>query len=138
LEPLSYLPSDHGYHHERSFILLSPDIRDLLGLCFCEHCLAYAHSAGVDAERVRERVVELVGAVFHSLRNESAESDIDREYLRAECDGGLGRYLDVRQTVVTSLVSAVAEAVRAESHRTRGQFLVGSRATVAYATGDPV
>src|SRR4029077_10447675 len=64
LEALSYMPFDHGYHHERSFIHLSPDVRYLLGLCFCAHCLAYDLAAGVDAERVRARVIDLVGAVF--------------------------------------------------------------------------
>ena len=39
LEALSYMPFDHGYHHERSFVRLSPTLRFLLGVCFCAHCL---------------------------------------------------------------------------------------------------
>ena len=137
LEALSYMPFDHGYHHERSFIRLSPNVRFLLGLCFCADCLAAARGAGVDGERVRERVRTAVGAVFESAARETHELDVEKQRLRDECDGELGRFLDVRQTVVTSLVAEVATAIHAESPDTRVVFLDPSGATLGFATGRP-
>ena len=52
-EALHYLSLEHGYAHERYFVPLSPRVRYLLGLCFCEHCLAAARAAGVDGEAAR-------------------------------------------------------------------------------------
>lgn len=138
LEALSYMPFDHGYHHERSFIHLSPNIRFLLGLCFCAHCLENARSAGVDGERVRRRVTEVIGAVLESARHETAETTIEEQELRAEADGELGRYLDARHHVVTSLVEEVSASVHAESPDTRVLFLDGSGASLGYATGRPI
>jgi hypothetical protein len=137
LEALSYMPFDHGYHHERSFIRLSPNIRYLLGLCFCASCMATARSAGVDAERVRDRVREIVAAIFQSAQHETRETYIEEQWLRSECDGELGRFLDLRQTVVTSLVEEVTAAVHAESPETQVLFLDPSGATLGYSTGRP-
>jgi len=137
LEAASYMPFDHGYHHERSFVPLSPNVRYLLGVCFCDHCLGRARAADVDGERARQRVAELVGAVFESARFETAESDVEESRLRAECDGELGRYLDMRRDVVSSLVGEIAAAVHAESPSTRVVFLDLSGATLGYATGRP-
>ncbi len=137
LEALSYMPFDHGYHHERSFIRLSPTIRYLLGLCFCDACLGAARVAAVDGARVGEYVRGLVSRVFESSQNETWESDVDEVELRAACDGELGQYLDVRRDVVTSLVQEVTAAVHDESPRTRVVFLDPSGATLGYATGRP-
>ena len=41
-ESLHYHGLEHGYAHERYFVPLGPRARYLLGLCFCEHCLAAA------------------------------------------------------------------------------------------------
>jgi hypothetical protein len=57
LEAVHYPSFDHGGHHERSFVPLSPNARFLFGLCFCTHCVATAQAAGVDAERCVLRVV---------------------------------------------------------------------------------
>lgn len=47
-----YLPFDHGYHHERTLIDLSPRIRFLLGMCFCQHCTDAAVDNGIDVSRL--------------------------------------------------------------------------------------
>lgn len=49
-ESLHYHGLEHGFHHERYFIDLGPLGRYLLGLCFCEHCMAAARGSGVDTE----------------------------------------------------------------------------------------
>ncbi len=50
-ESLHYHPVEHGHEHERYLIELGTKARYLLGLCFCEHCLARAARAGVDGGR---------------------------------------------------------------------------------------
>jgi len=137
LEALSYMPFDHGYHHERSFVPLSPNIRFLLGVCFCMHCLAYAASVGVDGERVRQRVAGLIASVLESAQNETDETEVQESKLRSECDGELGRFLDARLEVITSLAERVTAAVHSVSPSTRVVFLDLSGATLGYATGRP-
>ena len=137
LEAVSYMGFDHGYHHERSFVPLSPNVRFLLGLCFCQHCLSAVRRAQVDAERVQRYVRERVEALFASAANETHESEVDEDALRAACDGELGRFLDARLQVVTSLVQEVAATVRAESAGIDVTYLDPSGATLGYATGRP-
>jgi hypothetical protein len=137
LEALSYMPFDHGYHHERSFIRLTPDVRFLLGLCFCSACLGRAHQAGVDGERVQHHVRALVEPVFQSARHETEETDVQAERWRAELGGEFGRFLDMRAETVTSLVAEVTEAVHRVASGTRVHFLDPSGATIGYATGRP-
>lgn len=137
LEALSYLPFEHGYHHERSFVPLSPNVRFLLGLCFCPHCVAHAEAAGIDAERVRRRVIDLVAPVFDAAEHETHEPDVEETRLRAECQGQLGRFLDARCEVVTSLAERVSAAVHAVWPATRVSLLDLAGATLGYATGRP-
>jgi hypothetical protein len=138
LEALSYMPFDHGYHHERSFVPLSPNMRFLLGVCFCDHCITHAGSMNVDGARVRARVADLIGAVLESAKNETSERDVEEDRLRAECDGELGRYLDARLEVITSLAERVTTAVHSVSADTRVIFLDLSGALLGYATGRPI
>ena len=53
-ESLHFHGLEHGFHHERYFIELGAFGRYLLGLCFCEHCLAAAESRGVKARKLRD------------------------------------------------------------------------------------
>jgi len=137
LEALSYMPFDHGYHHERSFVPLSPNTRFLLGLCFCQYCLAHAASMGVDAKRVRSRVTSLISSVLESARNETKETEVEESRLRQECGGELGRFLDARLEVVTSLAERLTGTVHSVSATTRVVYLDPSGATLGYATGRP-
>ena len=63
-ESLHYHGLEHGYHHERYFVALDPVARYLLGLCFCDHCLAAARGAGVDADGVHDAVRRALDRVF--------------------------------------------------------------------------
>ncbi|MBM4438121.1 MAG: hypothetical protein FJ029_13025, partial [Actinobacteria bacterium] len=56
LENVGHPGFAYGWVRERVLIDLSPWTRFLLGLCFCEHCLAAARAHGVDAPRVRAGV----------------------------------------------------------------------------------
>jgi len=137
LEAVHYLGFDHGDHHERSFVPLSPNARFLLGLCFCVHCVAAAQAEGVDAERVRAVCRERLEAVFASAAHETHEPEIEADWLRSLADGALGRYVGVRQHVVTSLVAEIAAAVHEAAPTTRVVYLDPSGATLGYASGKP-
>jgi hypothetical protein len=137
LEALAYMPFDHGYHHERSFVPLSPNLRFLLGVCFCEHCLEHARAMYVDADYVWRWAAEKITSVLESAANETHETEIEDEQLRAACSGEFGRFLDARLDVVTSLAERVTAAVHTVSPQTRVTFLDLSGATLGYATGRP-
>ena len=122
-ESLHHHPFEHGYHHERAFVELSDHGRRLLGLCFCDSCLAAAEARDVDgraARTVARRGIEraLVGA---------EEVGFDRTLLRD--------YLEARSHTVTSLAAEAAEAVTAEGSTLR--FMDLSGAVAGYATGRP-
>jgi hypothetical protein len=123
-EALHYLGLEHGYAHERYFVPLGPRTRYLLGLCFCEHCLAAARAGGVDGGAVRRSAQDEVERVFAGGAEEPAE-----ELDRAE----FAEYASVRERVVTSLVEEVVEA----AGDTPFEFIDLSGAVKGYATGRP-
>jgi hypothetical protein len=133
LEAVQYLGYDHGYHHERSFVPLSPNVRFLLGLCFCAHCLAAAEKANVDAERVRAECRARIEAVLESADAETHESDVEDDMLQSLL-GGFGA---VRQQVVSSLGEEMTSAIHGVAPETRVVYLDPSGATLGYASGRP-
>ena len=135
LEAVHYMGFDHGGHHERSFVPLSPNLRYLLGLCFCDHCVAVARQAGIDAERLRAACRERLEAVFESASADSHESELDQAWLASLPEHD--RFAGVRQRVITSLVDEIVGAVHAESPSTSVVYLDPCGATLGYATGRP-
>ena len=133
-ESLHFHGLEHGYHHERYFIELGARARYLLGLCFCEHCLACATRAGVDGARVRAAARDEIERVFAD-RSLSTDTDVDRVELAEVAGGELVRYLGVRDDTVASLVEEATELARAAG--TRLVFLELSGAVKGYATGRP-
>ena len=96
-ESLHYHGVEHGYAHERYFVPLSPRVRYLLGLCFCEHCLAAARERGVDGVAARRRTQDEIERAFSGAVEDAGEPERDA-------------YADMRAEIVTSLVAEVAEA----------------------------
>ncbi|MCL6541472.1 MAG: hypothetical protein K6T87_12980 [Roseiflexus sp.] len=137
LESIGYHSFDHGYHHERSFVPLSPIIRFLLGLCFCPHCTAQLTARGVDMERVQRFVQGEVERVFNGETSAVEHMPVERSTLAALADGELGNMLEQRCAVVTSLVTEITEAVSAVGS-TQVIAMDMSGAAVGYATGMPV
>jgi len=123
-EALHYLGLEHGYAHERYFVPLGLRTRYLLGLCFCEHCLAAARKQGVDGDAVRRTARAEIERVF-SGGAERAVEELDR----AE----FAEYAGVREQVVTSLVAEVGEA----TGETPLEFIDLSGAVKGYADGSP-
>jgi hypothetical protein len=121
-ESLHYHALEHGYAHERYFVPLGPRTRHLLGLCFCEHCLA----AAPDGEAVRELAREEIERVFAG-EDEPDAGELERDEL-------LG-YTRAREQVVSSLTAEVAAAAR--EHGVEFEFIELSGAAKGYATGRP-
>jgi hypothetical protein len=136
LESISYHGFDHGYHHERSFVPLSPAIRFLLGLCFCAHCEAALAARGVPVARVRRFVQEAISQVFDGVPCAVEGLPVEREALGALADGALGQLLAARQEIVTELVAQIAEAVSAAGPA-QAIAMDMSGAALGYATGAP-
>ena len=133
-ESLHYHPLDHGFHHERYFMTLGPRTRFLLGLCFCEHCLAEARADGVDAEDVRRYAREEIQRVFDGSED-AAHGAMAREDVAALAGGELGGYLAMRERVVATLAAGAAEEAAGEG--SRFSFLDASGAVKGYSTGKP-
>jgi hypothetical protein len=110
-ESLCFMPFDHGYHHERSMVPLSPPVKFVLGLCFCPHCRSAGKAAGVDSDG-------LAGFVRHevdlSLNGHPSLLDgvpVEHKAIAGLAGGDMGGYLKGRQRSVTTLVEEVVEAV---------------------------
>lgn len=115
IESPGFLPYAHGYHHEFALMRQNRWLDNLLGLCFCEHCVDGAERRGIDARRLRAEVAADVEAYL--------DSDIDFPDDMAEAfwladvqaNGDLRRYLDFRCETVTTLVAEIRDAVRADA-----------------------
>jgi len=128
-ESLHYHGLEHGYHHERYFTELGSRGRYLLGLCFCEQCLARAARAGVDAAAVRAAVRGELERVFDDT------SAVTGGELELDQLTDLVPYLDVRAETVTTLAGEAAETAAAAGKRL--VFMDLSGAVKGYATGRP-
>jgi hypothetical protein len=133
-ESLHYHGLEHGFHHERYFIELGALGRYLLGLCFCEHCLAAARGRGVDGERVLAEARRELERRF-AAQPEPEDPDLAREKVGSFAGGELTAYLDVRAETVASLVGEAAWAASEEG--ADFAFIDLSGAIKGYATGRP-
>ncbi len=107
----------HGEHHERAFVDLGALAELLLGLCFCASCVGAAEAAGVDVAEVRRAVRAVVEPRLADPGPAPPRPDPSRAEVASLAAGELGRFLTVREQVVTSLVADVAAAVRAQGSR---------------------
>jgi hypothetical protein len=115
LETPGFMPYGHGYHHE--FALNRPNrwLDNMLGLCFCDHCVRGAEKAGIAAKRLKEEVARDVSAYLAS--DIDFPDDMAEAFWLADtrADGDLRRFLDWRCTVVTSLITEIREHVRKDA-----------------------
>jgi hypothetical protein len=114
LEAPGFTPYAHGYHHEFALLQSNAWLENQLGLCFCEHCLAAAEQGGIDARRLKAQVAADVSAYLES--DVDVPADMAAAFWMADvaAGGDLRRYLDFRNSVVTSLVAEIRRAVRPE------------------------
>ena len=133
-ESLHFHGLEHGFHHERYFIDIGAFGRYLLGLCFCENCMAAANGRGVHAEELRAQTRDELERRFQA-QPDPEEPDLVREKVGAFGGGELSAYLDTRCATVTSLVAEASEAAAAEG--AGFAFIDLSGAVKGYATGRP-
>ncbi|MEQ1900218.1 MAG: hypothetical protein ABL866_05750 [Devosia sp.] len=116
MEAPGFTPYAHGFHHEFALMKLNPWLENQLGLCFCDHCVAAAERAGIEAKRLKAQVAEDIEAYLGS--DIDHPSDMAEAFWRADivADGDLRRYLDFRNNVVTSLVGEIRAAVRKDAN----------------------
>ncbi len=133
-ESLHYHGLEHGFHHERYFIELGPLGRYLLGLCFCQYCMALARTSGVDAERLLNAIKRELERRFAGAP-EPEGPELNREQVGAFAGGELGAYLAVRAATVSSLVAEAADSARVAG--ADFAFIDLSGAVKGYATGRP-
>jgi hypothetical protein len=116
LEAPGFAPYAHGYHHEFALLRSNPWLENMLGLCFCDHCLARAEVRSIDARRLKAQVARDIEAYLASDIDYPA--DMAEAFWRADvvADGDLRRYLDFRSHVVTSLVTEIRADVRPDAN----------------------
>lgn len=115
MEAPGFTPYAHGYHHEFALMRSNVWLENLLGLCFCNHCVAAAEAQGIEARRLKAQVASDIGAYLAS--DIDLPPDMAEAFWRADivADGALRQYLDFRNGVVTSLVAEIRAAVRADA-----------------------
>jgi hypothetical protein len=138
-ESLHFHGLRHGDHHERYGVVLDPLAELLLGLCFCRSCESAARAAGVQVGAVRRLVA---GEAERALAGEpggaerpGASGEPVRAAVAALSDGELGRFIEVRERIVTALAAEVASIVRGAGRRF--VFIEASGAAKGYADGRP-
>ncbi len=116
MEAPGFTPYAHGFHHEFALMKTNPWLENMLGLCFCDHCVAGAEKAGVDARRFKAEVAGDIKAYLDS--DIDTPTDMAEAFWRADiaANGDLRRYLDYRSGVVTSLVAEIRASVRSDVH----------------------
>ncbi|SEE49305.1 hypothetical protein SAMN05519104_6293 [Rhizobiales bacterium GAS188] len=112
LETPGFMPFAHGYHHEFAMLRQNRWLTSQLGLCFCEHCLRGAKSAGIEAARLSAQIAGEVNAYLDS--DVEFPDDMAEAFWMADTrsDGELKAFLDWRCGVVTSLLAEIRAAVR--------------------------
>jgi len=115
MEAPGFTPYAHGYHHEFALMRSNPWLENLLGLCFCDHCIARAEAEGIDARRLKAQVAADIEAYLDS--DIDFPPDMAEAFWRADvvAAGDLRRYLDFRNAVVTSLVTEIRAEVRTDA-----------------------
>ncbi len=92
----------HGHHHEFELIELTPRAQILLGMCFCDSCLAAARAAGIDGDALRRRTVAELEGFFTDGTEPATDPQTDADW-RA--------FNAFRAASVTSLVAEVRAAM---------------------------
>lgn len=115
VESPGFAPYAHGYHHEFALVKLNPWLNNLLGLCFCDHCIAAAEKRNIDARRFRAEVVSDIEAYLAS--DVDYPDDMAAAFWTADvaAGGDLARYIDMRRDIVTSLVADIRAAIRPDA-----------------------
>ncbi|AIV73667.1 hypothetical protein X994_6490 (plasmid) [Burkholderia pseudomallei] len=111
IESSGFLTYAHGFHHEFQQVEMTPWIDAILGLCFCDHCVAGAKRQSIDAERLKER---LKRALFLYLQsNATATPEMSTAWLLGDLvfDDDLRAMLRWRCDATTAQVASIRGAM---------------------------
>lgn len=110
LESVDYAGFLHGDHHEMQAFEDMEKLEELMGICYCPHCMELAKQDGVDAERLQVLVKQKADDFFH-LRKSSENND---EYLRLH-----QAYLRVKQNQITSFYKKLWRLLKEKHSNTK-------------------
>jgi hypothetical protein len=104
LESVTFLPWQHGSHHELALLSLGEPAWQLLSLCFCKSCKAWAARENIDADALQTEVRTAVRQLLEDERGrlDPAFTQMEMASLLLEWPD-LAAYLRMRLNVVTSL-----------------------------------
>lgn len=105
LETLGFLPFDHGWHHERSYVPLTSLVKLVLSLCLCEHCAA---AGGVDGDRLATWAAGAIRAELAGKDSPLAGVPVTPDAVGALAGGAMGDLLAGRAETVRSLFAVIA------------------------------
>ena len=115
LETPGFLPYHHGFHHE--FALVRPNrwLDNLLGLCFCDHCVTGASASGIGVLALKARIAKDISDYLND--DVDIAPDMAEAFWLADTrtDGELKALLDWRCTIVTSLIAEIRNTVRKDA-----------------------
>ena len=115
LETPGFLPFQHGYHHEFGLVRQNTWLDNLLGLCFCMHCIEGAKADDIEAAALRHRVRAAVDAYLASDVDHADDMAAAFWLSDIVLDPDLGRFLRWRCRTVESLIAEIRAAVRPDA-----------------------
>ena len=110
LESPNFMGFAHEFHHEKDGVGLNAEDDFLLSLCFCDHCMARAGKAGVNADAARRMVAGFIAEMCEREIPEKQFPDFPSagiDVFKAWRD--LHAYLQWRTEPVTSLIKEIRD-----------------------------
>jgi hypothetical protein len=107
LEGINVASYDYGWLRPRVMVHVPPRARDLLALCFCASCVRGAAAAGLDPERMRAVINDVIAAeVGGSTTPPMADADV------AELEALVARHQEASVELARQVVAAVGGGTR--------------------------
>ena len=136
LESLCFQPFDLVFLHGRSHFAYPPTVQFLLSLCFCVHCVAAARAAGVAVDTLLASLREVLASSLSGQRTDLDDVPLEHDAVGTLFGGEMRPFLDVRQSIVTSLIAEVTQAVRDERSACRVVVMDWSGGLGSYRSGE--
>ncbi|MBV8271607.1 MAG: hypothetical protein JO067_04980 [Cupriavidus sp.] len=111
IESPGFMVYAHGFHHEFQQVEMNPWIDGMLGLCFCQHCMAGLHRHAIDAQGLRLRLVQRLRQYLESHAVSTCDMAVDWLLADLISDDDLRAMIRWRSDSVTALVASIREAL---------------------------
>jgi hypothetical protein len=112
LESFGWMGAQHGHHHERDLVELTPLEHSLLAICFNPETVRKARDAGIDAERARQTVVATLESAFRTAPERPEHHPQTMAELEARAPD-LAAYNALRKSLADSLIQEIkADSLR--------------------------